>query len=41
MRKSAVPATAALVMILVGAGSQPALADAKAEFKKGCEAGHG
>jgi hypothetical protein len=41
MRKSLVLTAAALVMILLGSGSQPARADAKSEFQKGCEAGHG
>jgi len=40
MRKSVILTTAALIMMLVG-GSQPARADAKSEFQKGCESGHG
>jgi hypothetical protein len=41
MRKPFALFTAVLVMILAGSGSQPARADAKSEFQKGCESGHG
>jgi hypothetical protein len=41
MRKPVAITAAALVVILLGSASQPAHADAKSEFQKGCEAGGG
>ncbi|HEY4360544.1 MAG TPA: hypothetical protein VGN17_06230 [Bryobacteraceae bacterium] len=41
MWKSIALTTAALVLVLLGPGSQPARADLRAEFQKGCESGHG
>jgi hypothetical protein len=41
MRKSVMLIVGATVMILAGAAAQPARADAKSNFKQGCESGHG
>lgn len=41
MRKSVILIAGALVMILAGVDAQPARADAKSNFKQGCESGHG
>jgi hypothetical protein len=41
MRISVMFAAAAVAMVLAAGASAPARADAKGEFQKGCEAGHG